>query len=134
MCPLVTLPETTIRSSTGMLSLHGERTVTWPLRTETSSVSTVMPGLVRICRWPLLTLASISRTGSEMTARVKSSITCPLVTPTSRRRGTTHWPSRRAWPLPHWIFIRPFGAGRLAGRRAASGLAGRSAVNGTRSA
>ncbi len=80
----------------GAAGLHCVLSLTVPLRTATSSRSTVMPGLVSRVSVPLRTSAAISIDGWVMTASVKSSRAEPLLTRTSIRRGTTHRPVRSA--------------------------------------
>ena len=66
---------------------HGERTLTLPLRIDTSVASTSTPGLVTISRLPLRTSASISMCECGTVTWVKSSTTLPLPTRTSSCRG-----------------------------------------------
>ena len=57
-------------------------------------MSTTMPGLVTRVSIPEPTSASMGSNGCVMTASVKSSVTHPLLTRTSIRRGTSHGPVR----------------------------------------
>lgn len=139
MFPLRTEPSTSMRSTAGTSWPQGARTLTVPLRARTSSMSTAMPGLVMIVRFPLPTSALRRTAGSVMTASVKSRVTLPLVTLTSSCLGTTHGPSRRALPLVTSIRTRSFGARApsvpaCAGATPAPGAAGRSAVSAASSA
>ena len=63
MLPLPILPDTSIRNVAGTSAPQGALTVTVPLRTDTSSVSTTMPGFVSSRSDPLCTSASICRVG-----------------------------------------------------------------------
>ena len=79
---------------TGTCVPDHERTLTSPLRIDTSVASTSTPGLVTISRLPLRTSASISMCECGTVTWVKSSTTLPLPTRTSSCRGTSHCPSR----------------------------------------
>ena len=89
--PLPTLPDTSIRSTDASCP-QGALTSSLPLRTATSSMSTTMPGLVTSVRTPEPTSASMGSNGCVITASVKSSVTAPLLTRISIRRGTSHGP------------------------------------------
>ncbi len=123
MLLLSALPDTSIRNPTGTPGPHGIRSFTLLRRIARSSVLTRMPGLVTSVRFPLRTAASICSVGHEVTASVKSSVTLPLVTCTSMRRGTSHGPSRRAVALWQSMRITSFGlaAGAPAGDCRAAG-------------
>ena len=97
-----------------------------------------MPGFVIRISCPLRTSVSISSDGCEMSASVKSSLTAPLVTRTSIRRGTTQRPSRLVLPLPHSMRPTSLGSGTAtpAGGTGGTGVlaAGRSVVSTAKSA
>jgi len=125
MTPLPTVPETWMRRMTGAAGSPGASILVAPLRTDTSPASTTMPGLVIRVSAPLRTSASIRSDGWVITAPVKSSVTVPLATRTSIRRGTTQGPSRVTLLLPQSMRTRSFGSGSGApGTR--PGTAGRS--------
>jgi alpha-1,2-mannosyltransferase len=140
MLPLPHLPETLMRSTSGTSCPHGARTRTFPLRTDTSSVSTTMPGLVIKVMFPLRTAASICSVEAVITACVKSRMMFPLVTVRAIVAGTSQRPSRLALPLVHWIRTISLGAGRFtAGEKViacetAAPSAGRSATRAASSA
>ena len=58
-----------------------------------------MPGLVTSAMCPLRTSASMCSVPWLMTASVKSTVMCPLVTFRSIRAGTAHRPTRSLCPL-----------------------------------
>ena len=110
MQPLPTLPDTWIRSRDPS-GLQGALTSRLPLRTATSSISTTMPGLITSVSTPEPTSASMGSDGCVITASVKSSVTTPLLTRTSIRRGTSHGPVRSTAEDWQSMRTRSFGAG-----------------------